>query len=97
IDAVALPQMGVFAAAVQFARLEGIVVAPESAHAIKAAVDVALQCKESGEAKTILFNLSGHGNFDMAAYDDYFAGKLEDYEYPEAKVREALADLPKVG
>ncbi|MHB0868862.1 MAG: TrpB-like pyridoxal phosphate-dependent enzyme [Chloroflexota bacterium] len=97
IDAVALPQMSVFAAAVQFARLEGIVVAPESAHAIKAAVDVALQCKESGEAKTILFNLSGHGNFDMAAYDDYFAGKLEDYEYPEAKVREALADLPKVG
>ena len=97
IDAVALPQMGVFAAAVQFARLEGIVVAPESAHAVKAAVDAALRCKESGEAKTILFNLSGHGNFDMAAYDAYFGGKLEDYEYPEAKVREALADLPKVG
>ncbi|MGE5618325.1 MAG: TrpB-like pyridoxal phosphate-dependent enzyme [Sphingomonadaceae bacterium] len=97
IDAVALPQTAVFAAAVQFARLEGIVVAPESAHAVKAAIDVALQCKESGEAKTILFNLSGHGNFDMAAYDAYFAGKLVDYEYPEAKVREALADLPKVG
>ena len=97
IDGVALAQTAVFAAAVQFARLEGIVVAPESAHAVKAAVDAALKCKETGEAKTILFNLSGHGNFDMAAYDDYFSGKLEDYEYPEAKVREALADLPKVG
>ncbi len=97
IDAVALPQLGVFAAAVQFARTEGLVVAPESAHAVKAAVDEALKCKESGEAKTILFNLSGHGNFDMAAYDAYFAGQLQDYEYPEAKVQEALADLPKVG
>ena len=97
IDAVALAQMGVFAAAVQFARTEGLVVAPESAHAVKAAVDAALRCKETGEAKTILFNLSGHGNFDMAAYDAYFAGQLEDYEYPEAKVQEALADLPKMG
>ena len=97
IDAVALQQTGVFEAAVQFARLEGLVVAPESAHAVKAAVDAALRCKESGEAKTILFNLSGHGNFDMAAYDSYFAGKLEDYEYPAAKVEEALAELPKVG
>ncbi len=97
IGAVALPQVGVFAAAVQFARLEGTVVAPESAHAIKATVDEALKCRESGEAKTILFNLSGHGNFDMAAYDAYFSGKLEDYEYPEAKVQQALAELPKVG
>ena len=97
IEAVALPQTGVFAAAVQFARLEGIVPAPESAHAIKAAIDAALQCKETGEAKTILFNLSGHGNFDMAAYDAYFAGELEDYDYPNGKVREALAELPKVG
>ncbi len=97
IDAVALYQTGVFEAAVQFARLEGLVVAPESAHAVKAAVDAALKCKESGEAKTILFNLSGHGNFDMAAYDSYFAGKLEDYEYPADKVAEALAELPKMG
>jgi tryptophan synthase beta chain len=97
IDAVALQQIGVFEAAVQFARLEGLVVAPESAHAVKAAVDAALRCKESGEAKTILFNLSGHGNFDMAAYDSYFAGKLEDYEYPAANVAKSLADLPKVG
>jgi len=97
IDAVALPQTGVFAAAVQFARLEGIVVAPESAHAVKAAMDAAIECRERGEASTILFNLSGHGNFDMAAYDAYLGGKLEDYEYPEEKVKEALADLPKVG
>lgn len=95
IEAVALTQMGVFEAAVQFARTEGLVVAPESAHAVKAAVDEAMRCKESGEARTILFNLSGHGNFDMAAYDSYFAGKLEDYEYPTEKVREALAELPR--
>lgn len=97
IGAVALPQTGVFAAALQFAQSEGIVVAPESAHAVKAAIDEALKCKESGEAKTILFNLSGHGHFDMAAYDSYFSGKLNDYEYPECKVQEALKDLPKVG
>ncbi|MCL4532212.1 MAG: TrpB-like pyridoxal phosphate-dependent enzyme [Actinobacteria bacterium] len=97
IDAVALPQNSVFKAAVDFARLEGIIPAPESAHAIKAAIDVAEQCRVSGEAKTILFNLSGHGHFDMAAYDAYLAGKLEDYEYPAAKVQEALAELPKVG
>ena len=97
IDAVALHQTGVFEAAVRFAQLEGIVVAPEAAHAVKATMDVALECRESGEAKTILFNLSGHGNFDMAAYDAYLAGKLEDYEYPAAKVAEALAELPKVG
>ncbi|HEX9015766.1 MAG TPA: TrpB-like pyridoxal phosphate-dependent enzyme, partial [Chloroflexota bacterium] len=96
IDAVALPQIGVFDAAVQFARTEGLVVAPESGHAVKAAVDEALRCKESGQAKTILFNLSGHGHFDMAAYDSYFAGKLEDYEYPADKVEAALAELPKV-
>lgn len=97
IGAVALPQLGVFEAAVQFARLEGLVVAPESAHAVKAAMDAAVRCRESGEARTILFNLSGHGNFDMTAYDAYFAGKLVDYEYPEAKVKEALAELPQVG
>lgn len=95
IGAVALPQIAVFDAAVQFARLEGIVVAPESAHAVKAAIDQAVKCKESGEARTILFNLSGHGNFDMAAYDSYFSGQLEDYDYPADKVREALAHLPR--
>src|SRR5450830_1133880 len=97
MSAVALPQLGVFEAAVKFARLEGLVMAPESAHAVKAAMDAALRCRETGEAKTILFNLSGHGNFDMAAYDAYFSGKLQDFEYPEAKVQEALADLPNIG
>ncbi len=96
IDAVALHQRGVFDAAVQFARLEGLVVAPESAHAVKATVDEAVRCKASGEAKTILFNLSGHGHFDMAAYDSYLAGKLEDYEYPADKVQEALTELPRL-
>jgi tryptophan synthase beta chain len=97
IEAVALHQRGIFEAAVKFARLEGLVVAPESAHAVKAAMDAAVRCKESGEAKTILFNLSGHGNFDLASYDAYFAGRLEDYEYPRESVEAALADLPKVG
>ena len=96
IEAVAEPQTGVFAAAVQFARTEGIVPAPESAHAIKRTIDEALACKEAGESKTILFNLSGHGNFDLAAYDAYFAGRLEDYVYPSEKVEEALAHLPRV-
>ncbi|HEX2171178.1 MAG TPA: pyridoxal-phosphate dependent enzyme, partial [Dehalococcoidia bacterium] len=96
IEATAEPQLAVFAAAVQFSRTEGIVPAPESAHAIKRAIDEALACKESGEVKTILFNLSGHGNFDLAAYDAYFAGQLQDYEYPREKVEEALAQLPKV-
>ena len=70
--------------------------APESAHAIRAAIDEALRCKESGESKTILFNLSGHGFFDHTAYDRYLAGELEDFEYPEEKIRAALERLPKV-
>ena len=96
IEAVAYPQNAVFDAAVQFARAEGIVPAPESAHAIRAAVDEAQRCKEAGEAKTILFNLSGHGFFDLAAYDRYFEGSLEDYEYPVDAVEAALASLPTV-
>ncbi|MDO8531998.1 MAG: TrpB-like pyridoxal-phosphate dependent enzyme, partial [Dehalococcoidia bacterium] len=80
----------------QFARTEGIIPAPESAHAIRVAVDEALACKQSGQRKTILFNLSGHGHFDMSAYDAYFSGKLEDYAYPKEKVEEALKQLPKV-
>ena len=67
-----------------------------SSHAIRAAVDEALQAKEEGKARTILFNLSGHGHVDMAAYDAYFAGKLEDFEYPAEKVTESLKALPKV-
>ena len=78
IEAVAYPQTAVFEAALQFARTEGIIPAPESSHAIRAAIDEALKAKETGESKNILFNLSGHGHFDMAAYDNYLAGKLID-------------------
>ena len=97
IEARALPQNQVFGAAVQFARSEGIVAAPEAAHAIAAAIDEAQRCKEAGEARTILFNLSGHGHFDLTAYDRYLRGEMEDFEYPAEQVQEALADLPKVG
>lgn len=96
IEAVAVAQNPVFAAAVQFARAEGIIPAPESAHAIRVAIDEALQAKAAGEKKVILFNLSGHGHFDMAGYQKYFAGELEDYEYPREAVEEAIAGLPKV-
>jgi tryptophan synthase beta chain len=96
VEARAAGQLACFEAAVQFARTEGIVPAPESSHAIRGAIDEALQAKEEGEKRTILFNLSGHGHVDMAAYDDYFAGKLEDFEYPAEKVKESLKDLPKV-
>lgn len=96
IEAVALPQNPVFEAAMNFANTEGIIPAPETAHAIKAAVDEALKCKESGEEKVIVFNFSGHGHFDLAAYDGYMDGKLVDYEYPEEKIKESLKNLPKV-
>lgn len=97
IEAVAVPQLATFEAGVQFARCEGIVPAPESCHAIRAAIDEALRCKASGEPKVILFNLTGHGHFDMAAYDRYFAGQLEDYEYPAEAIQASLAHLPRVG
>jgi tryptophan synthase beta chain len=96
IEAKAVGQVGCFEAAVQFARTEGIIPAPESSHAIRGAIDEALLAKQEGKEKTILFNLSGHGHVDMQAYDDYFAGKLVDYEYPVEKVKESLAHLPKV-
>ena len=85
-----------FEAAIQFARAEGIVPAPESAHAIRAAIDEALDAKAKGEKRVILFNLSGHGNFDMGAYEAYLSGKLEDYEYPAEAVQEAMQHLPQV-
>ncbi len=97
IEAEALPQTECFEAAVQFARTEGIIPAPESSHALASAVRVANECKESGDEKTILFNLSGHGHFDMSAYDAYLSGNLEDYAYPEEKIKEAMKNLPKVG
>jgi len=90
-------QNPVFEAAVLWAREEGIVPAPETAHACKAAIDEAIRCRESGEEKVIALNFSGHGHFDLAAYDAYFAGKLEDYEYPKEKIEEALREVPQVG
>jgi tryptophan synthase beta chain len=96
IDAVAVKQIPTFEAAIQFARAEGIVPAPESAHAIRAAIDEALDAKAKGEKRVILFNLSGHGNFDMGAYEAYLSGKLEDYEYPAEAVKEAMKHLPQV-
>ena len=96
IDATAVKQRGTFEAALQFAHTEGIVPAPESAHAIRAAIDEALDAKKKGEKRVILFNLSGHGNFDMTAYEAYLNGKLEDYEYPEEAVHAAMEKLPKV-
>ena len=96
IEAVAVQQNAVFAAGVQFARAEGILPAPESAHAIRVAIDEALKCKERGEKKVIAFNLSGHGHFDLGGYDAYFRHQLPDYEYPQAEVAKAIAQLPKV-
>jgi tryptophan synthase beta chain len=96
VEARAVPQLACFEAAVQFARTELIIPAPESSHAIRGAIDEALQAKQEGKEKVILFNLSGHGHVDMGAYDAYFAGKLEDFDYPAAKVQESLAKLPKV-
>ncbi len=96
IETRAVAQVAVFESAVKFARAEGIVPAPEPSHAIKVVIDEALKCKESGEKKTILLALSGHGHFDLAAYDEYLQGKLKDYEYPKEKVEAALAQLPQV-
>lgn len=96
IDAVAVKQKGTFEAAVLFARTEGIIPAPESAHAIRGAIDEALDAKARDEKRVILFNLSGHGNFDMAAYDAFNGGKLEDYEYPAEAVKESMSKLPQV-
>jgi tryptophan synthase beta chain len=90
IEARSLHQRPCFEAGIQFARTEGIIPAPESNHAIKAAVDIALEAKASGEKKVILFNLSGHGHFDLTSYQRYLSGQLEDYEYPAAEVKHAL-------
>ncbi len=97
IEATSVRQRAIFEAAVSFARTEGIVVAPETAHAVRTAMDEALACRESGESKTIVFNLSGHGHFDLSAYDAYLSNQLEDYEYPEEKIKESLTHLPQVG
>jgi len=96
IEAKAYHQTAVFDAAMQFANTEAIIPAPESSHAIRAAIDEALICKEEGKQKTILFNLSGHGYLDLQAYADYREGKLIDHEHPEADIKKSLAKLPKI-
>jgi tryptophan synthase beta chain len=96
IEARAVKQLATFEAAVQFSRAEGIIPAPESAHAIRVAMDEALECKKTGQKKVIAFNLSGHGHFDMMAYEAYLHGQLQDYDYPADKVAEAMTHLPQV-
>jgi tryptophan synthase beta chain len=96
IEARAVKQLATFEAAVQFSKAEGIIPAPESAHAIRVAIDEALACKARGEKKVIAFNLSGHGHFDMMAYEAYHHGKLEDYEYPAEAIEEAMTHLPEI-
>jgi len=96
IEAKSYKQIECFSAGVQFARAEGIVPAPEANHAVKGAIDEAIRCKTEGKGKTILFNLCGHGHFDMQAYTDYFAGKLTDQSYDESELAMALAGLPSV-
>ncbi len=96
VEAVSYNQNPVFEAAILFAKTEGIIPAPETAHAIKAVIDEAIKCRETGEEKCIVFNFSGHGHFDLSAYEAYLSGKLVDYEYPEEKILEALKELPVV-
>nr|HPO49984.1 TrpB-like pyridoxal-phosphate dependent enzyme [Spirochaetota bacterium] len=96
IDAVALQQKEVFEKALIFVKTESIIPAPESSHAIATAINEALECKKTGEKKTILFNLSGHGHFDMSAYEAFLSGNIENYDHPEEKIEEALKDLPKI-
>ena len=96
IEATAYHQLACFDAGVQFARAEGIVPAPEANHAVRGAIDEAIRCREEGRSRTILFNLCGHGHFDMQAYIDYFGGKLQDLNYDEAELAMALAGLPSM-
>ena len=96
VEAQAFGQLACFEAAVLFARTEALVPAPESSHAIRAAIDEALRARQEAKERVILFGLSGNGQLDLAAYDTYLAGKLEDFEYPEQSIRESLSRLPKV-
>ena len=95
IEAKAYPQNPVFEAAITFARTEGIVPAPETSHALRAGIDEALKCKETGEEKCIVIGFSGHGFLDLAAYDAFIGGKLEDFEYPDSMIQEAICAIPK--
>jgi len=96
VEAQSYHQNSIFEAAVLFAKHEGPIIAPESAHAVRAVIDEALEAKAAGEERVILFNLSGHGHFDMLSYDKYFEGALEDYDYPEAAVADAYTRMPEV-
>jgi tryptophan synthase beta chain len=96
IEATAVPQVATFEAALQFARTEAIIPAPEAAHAIRVVIDEALRCKREGKRQTIVFNLSGHGHFDLGAYEAFLAGRLQDFEYPAEKIAEALRGVPQV-
>jgi tryptophan synthase beta chain len=96
VEAEAMGQLECFAAAMAFARSEGIIPAPEPTHALAAAIREANRCKESGETKVILTALCGHGHFDMAAYEAFLAGRLQDFDYPEEKVREAMDRIPAI-
>lgn len=96
VEARAVHQLATFEGALMFTRAEGIIPAPESAHAVRVAIDEALACKESGEEKVIAFNLSGHGHFDMASYAEYLQGNLEDFAYPKEEIAAAMQILPDV-
>ena len=96
VEAAAFHQIECFEAARLFANTEGIIPAPETSHAIRGAINEALRCKETGEAKCILFNLSGHGICDLGSYDRFLNGELEDYAYPQHAIEKALAELPAV-
>jgi tryptophan synthase beta chain len=96
IEARAVKQLETFEAAVLFSKAEGVIPAPESAHAVRVAIDEALECRKSRQTRVIAFNLSGHGHFDMMAYEAYHHGKLQDYEYPADKIKEAMSHLPVV-
>ncbi|MCL4720875.1 MAG: TrpB-like pyridoxal phosphate-dependent enzyme, partial [Gammaproteobacteria bacterium] len=94
VEAIAIPQLETFEAGVQFSRTEGIVPAPESTHALAATIREARECTRTGEPKVLLVNLSGHGHFDMSSYDRYFAGELQNYEYPREAIEQSLRNLP---
>lgn len=96
LEAVAVPQLATFAAALQFAKAEGIIPAPEPSHAIHVVIEEALRAKASGDKPVILFNLCGHGHFDLASYEAYLAGKLVDYEYPAEAIERAMSHVPSV-
>jgi tryptophan synthase beta chain len=96
VEAIAIPQRECFAGAIQFARTEGIVPAPEPTHAIAAAIREALACKESGEEKVILTALCGHGHLDLASYEKYLSGEMVDYDLPDSVIAEAMASVPVI-